>query len=120
MGARQDTTEGTTVQMIYHACMECYHVMFPSWYTALEAKDAVKHTLYRRQILSRDWGAFYAVLDGQLDQLPKEAEDINKTILLILTEIWTILISSKTMKSTLKSATDGFRNSKVNRSGVEC
>jgi hypothetical protein len=46
MGARQDTTEGITVQMIYHACMECYHAMLPSWYTALEGKDAVKHTLY--------------------------------------------------------------------------
>jgi hypothetical protein len=120
MGARQDTTEGITIQMIYHACMECYHAMLPSWYTALEGKDAVKHTLYRNHILLRDWGASYAVLDGQLDQLPKEAEDITETILLFLTEISTILISSKTMKSTLKSITDEFRNSKVDRPGVEC
>jgi hypothetical protein len=120
MGARQDTTEGITVQMIYHACMECYHAMLPSWYTALEGKDTVKHTLYRNHILLRDWGASYAVLDGQLDQLPKEAEDITETILLFLTEISTILISSKTMKSTLKSTTDEFRNSKVDRPGVEC
>jgi hypothetical protein len=120
MGARQDTTEGITIQMIYHACMECYHAMLPSWYTALEGKDAVKHTLYRNHILLRDWGASYGVLDGQLDQLPKEAEDITDTILLFLTEISTILISSKTMKSTLKSITDEFRNSKVDRPGVEC
>jgi hypothetical protein len=120
MGARQDTTEGITVQMIYHACMECYHAMLPSWYTALEGKDAVKHALYRNHILLRDWGASYAVLDGQLDQLPKEAEDITETILLFLTEISSILISSKTMKSTLKSMTDEFRNSKVDRPGVEC
>jgi hypothetical protein len=80
----------------------------------------IPYTLYRNHILLRDWGASYAVLDGQLDQLPKEAEDVTETILLFLTEISTILISSKTMKSTLKSTTDEFRNSKVDRPGVEC
>jgi hypothetical protein len=115
----QDTTEDVTIQTIYHACMECYHFMLPAWYKALGGKDALKHTLYRNHILLRDWGASYAVLDGQLDQLPKEAEDVTETISSFLIEISTILIHSKNLQSIVQPMTNAIRNSKVNRSGVE-
>jgi hypothetical protein len=115
----QDTTEDVTIQTIYHACMECYHFMLPTWYKALGGKDALKHTLYRNHILLRDWGASYAVLDGQLDQLPKEAEDVTETISSFLIEISTILIHSKNLQSIVQPMTNAIRNSKVNRSGVE-
>jgi hypothetical protein len=116
----EDAAEEITIQKIYHACMECYHVMLPSWYKALGGKDAIKHALYRNHILLRDWGTSYAVLDGQLDQLPKEAEDITETILSFLVEISTILIQSEILRTTFDIITDAIRNSKVDRSHVEC
>jgi hypothetical protein len=98
MRTGHSVTEEITVQTVFHACVKSYDTMLPSWDRILEGRDAIKHTLRRNHILLHDWGAAYAVLDGQLDQLPKEAEDVIETVLSFLTEISTILVNSKILQ----------------------
>jgi hypothetical protein len=95
MGTGHNATNEITVRTVFHACMKSYDTMLPVWYKALEDKEAVRHTLSRNHILLSDWGASYAVLDGQLDELPKEAENVTETVLSFLTEVSTILTNSK-------------------------
>jgi hypothetical protein len=99
MRTGQSVTEEITIQTIFHACMKSYDTMLPSWDRILEGRDVIKDVLYRNRILLSDWGAAYAVLDGQLDQLPKEAEDVIETVLSFLTEVSTILVNSKILQN---------------------
>jgi hypothetical protein len=90
--SRQDLPEGPTIQKAYQLCLKCYNVMLPIWQSS---EENVKDTIYRDYVLLYDWGAAYAVREGQLDQLPEEASDLSSTILMFLEEILIIINERK-------------------------
>jgi hypothetical protein len=90
--SRQDLPESPSIQKVYQLCLKCYNIMLPIWQSS---EENVKDTIYRDYVLLYDWGAAYAVREGQLDQLPEEASDLSTTILMFLDEIFIITNESK-------------------------
>jgi hypothetical protein len=84
---KTDPAEISSVQTLYDSCLDYYYTMLPVWLKSTECKEEVRRTLYRNYVLLRDWGISYSVLEGQLDQLPEEADDLVETLLSFLHEI---------------------------------
>lgn len=91
------TSEDHSIQKTYHSCMEAYYNMLPIWLNSPECEEDVRRILYRNYMLLREWGMAYGVPEGQLDQLPEDAEDLTETIFSFLLEISKLLVESKSL-----------------------
>jgi hypothetical protein len=83
--------ELSSIQVVYNSCLSFYHTMLRVWLKSAKCEEEVWRILYRNYLLLRDWGISYSVLEGELDQLPEEADDLVETLLSFLHEIYEVL-----------------------------